>query len=391
MENNVERTETAPSSPTWDSQLTEGLAWLNDRAWPLAAGTLFTSALYLHNYIIEEKVPLSLTSPTIITALPILFAVQVFIIALLVALLLLPTAILFTPTHLDGPKLIEELGLENLKDKNRQPARRRLLGRWLLALSLMAVTWLTLAELFKDSDSTIAALFTLLLPITLFAVVAIKGLWRFWRFSPDFILMALGAGLAQILLLMILGTAVMSFLASTEQQDTWGYPLGLLVILVFGLLQFISLVLIATIQNQRNPIAWITLRGFALVVLIGLFPPASAKLAGYTLQTSASGARHCAVLLWQAPPPGLKAITLDDRRSRDVKILLETEGRYVVRQHTGDPGTNYFVPSDLVNGIAACVPEPESPAQLSPSHPPETKSPAPNGAGDHERTGSVRG
>ncbi|KYZ87627.1 hypothetical protein [Alloalcanivorax xenomutans] len=391
MENNAERTEQAPSSPTWDSQLTEGLAWLNNRAWPLAAGTLFTSALYLHNYIIEEKVPLSLTSPTIITALPILFAVQVFIIALLVALVLMPTAILFTPTHVDGPKLIEEMGLENLNDKNRKPARRRLLGRWLLALLLMSIAWLALAKLFKDSNSTIAALFALFLPIVLFAVVAIKGLWRFWRFSPDFILMALGTGLAQILALMILGTAVMSFLASTEQQDTWGYPLGLLVVLVFGLLQFISVVLIVTIQNHRNPVAWITLRGFALVVLIGLFPPASAKLAGYTLQTSASGARSCAVLLWQKTPPGLKAIALDDSRSRNVKILLEAEGRYVVRQHTGDPGTNYFVPSDQVNGIAACTPVAESPAQQSSSRSSKTKSPAPEEAGDHEQTGSIGG
>src|SRR5690606_27110037 len=138
----------APSSPTWDSQLTEGLAWLNNRAWPLAAGTLFTSALYLHNYIIEEKVPLSLTSPTIITALPILFAVQVFIIALLVALVLMPTAILLTPTHVAGHKLIEEMGLENLNDKNRKPARRRLLGRCLLALLLMSIAWLALAKLF---------------------------------------------------------------------------------------------------------------------------------------------------------------------------------------------------------------------------------------------------
>ncbi|HIZ49675.1 MAG TPA: hypothetical protein IAA18_01190 [Candidatus Pseudomonas excrementavium] len=82
----------------WHDAVSDGLLWLNERAWPLGGGIFFISVLYLHNYIQTEQIPLSITSTAVITALPTIFAILIFVIAVLSAVILLPTAMLFTPT-----------------------------------------------------------------------------------------------------------------------------------------------------------------------------------------------------------------------------------------------------------------------------------------------------
>jgi uncharacterized membrane protein len=64
-------------------QVSEGLSWLNNRAWPLTGILLFISVMYLYGFIMQKNVPLSITSPAIITALPVLLVVSIMIIIFL--------------------------------------------------------------------------------------------------------------------------------------------------------------------------------------------------------------------------------------------------------------------------------------------------------------------
>jgi hypothetical protein len=65
------------------AQLSQGLLWLNERAWPLGGSILLIAGIYLFQYIQVEKIPLSITSSAVVAALPAMFVMLVFVITML--------------------------------------------------------------------------------------------------------------------------------------------------------------------------------------------------------------------------------------------------------------------------------------------------------------------
>lgn len=98
--NEAAEQRTAPAERAtvdWGYECSAALRWANERAWLLGDIGLFTSAVYLHNYITVENVPLSITSASAITALPTVFALVLFLVAVVTALFLIPTVVFFAP------------------------------------------------------------------------------------------------------------------------------------------------------------------------------------------------------------------------------------------------------------------------------------------------------
>jgi len=108
---NIE-TESSRSAPNRYAQLSGSLKWLNDRAWPLSVGILLTAGLYLYQYILEEQIPLSITSSAVLAALPAMSAILVFIISVLVAFILSPIFVLFHRLNASDKRLSDDFSFE---------------------------------------------------------------------------------------------------------------------------------------------------------------------------------------------------------------------------------------------------------------------------------------
>ena len=122
--------------------LSNGLLWLNERAWPLTVGILSVAGLYLYQYIQVEKVPLSILSAAAFTALPAMFAMLVFVIGMMGASILMPTFILFLRLNATGARLSDQLNLSR-QSPEITAQHRRLLMHWAASLVVLWVFWLT--------------------------------------------------------------------------------------------------------------------------------------------------------------------------------------------------------------------------------------------------------
>jgi len=60
---------------------------------------LFISVMYVFNFISENKVPLSITSPSIVVALPVLLIIIAFVVVFLIVFITIPAAALLLAGH----------------------------------------------------------------------------------------------------------------------------------------------------------------------------------------------------------------------------------------------------------------------------------------------------
>ncbi len=96
------------SSPHgWLGELSEILVWLNHRAFPITALILTAATIAIFNYILVEKIPLTITSPGIVTALPAISALIFFIAACGIIFGLIPCAALLIPVRNDKKSIID--------------------------------------------------------------------------------------------------------------------------------------------------------------------------------------------------------------------------------------------------------------------------------------------
>lgn len=86
--------------------VSELLKWLADRTAPLAAVVLGIAAFFWHDFRREFKLPVSFASGSMLSALPALFAVVCGAAIVLLAYVLLPSLILGTPIHAEGPTMV---------------------------------------------------------------------------------------------------------------------------------------------------------------------------------------------------------------------------------------------------------------------------------------------
>jgi hypothetical protein len=352
-------TETRPTD--WWGELSEGLRWSNERAWPLGGGLLFTAALYLHNFIELEKVPLSIASAAFVTTLPTMLALVVWLVLVLTLAFLMPTIVLFTQLSKNGRTLAELMYPSGRKNGKNSRLTVKLALLWLLKTLFLglivgsAIEWL--------NPSLTSAVVVFLVAPTLVASVWVAfsarqaGInWRetslgFWAvsFAGTFVQ-------AYILLTVI---ALLAETASAYLDSFCGRFISVfLIALLVGIVQGAATRLIEEEwRSHDNRIARAAAFGVAIVLLLGLFPPAGGKLAGYALRITASGGRACAILSW---PPGFAQANehvrdpKNSQRSRQLRILAEFDGTYIVRPYGAESKAVGFVSRTNVSGIDQC-------------------------------------
>ena len=359
-------------------QISQGLVWLNERAWPLSGCILFISMLYLTGFIVEEKVPLSIASSSIIATLPVLFVMILLFIVLLVGFLLSPTAMLFTAIKKPGKQRLVDLLTKPDSGGGRFSIPKRIVIGWFLmpvvAVIFIGVVWLLFSTWNVIPKWLVNALVLLSLPssIVLFIwlVIREKSLKLKLRdFSSDFWMATCFSVLPQFLIITYV------FLLSIRLAQASGDSLVLLWSAVFlGVIalcffQLIGAKFIAWSTQPDRSLSKSFKAGFIIVALLGAYPPTASLLTGVAFQITASGGRACAVLTWNSEnPSGIEALynPKDPNQSRNLRILIQVDEYYFARPKLDkaekDAGAQtstkvYFVPREIVSGIDDCPPE----------------------------------
>lgn len=358
----------------WLGQASDGLRWLDERAWPLAGLALFVPLLYLHNFIHEEQVPLSITSPAIITALPAMFAFLVLFIGVLALFLVSPTMMLFTPVRTDRKdRLVDLLPRQHIDADGRPHIHHGVIIAWFAMLAIIGIgpgALIAAPENLFDEHSHWLLLGVLLL----IALSACAFILIVIRSRPlDLKLKEISWGFRATVVLALLPQAllmsyVMSLSARIAHDEGGSYPVFAVCVLagatILGILQLAGARIVASVTRPGRSLATAAVAGFVSVALLGLYPPTGAHLAGAVLQATASGARPCAVLSWTTEsPPAVRPLHGIDGagkiigdKSVPLRILTEADGYYLVRKRAENAGNKavHFVPRPLVGAMESC-------------------------------------
>ncbi|NWC85449.1 hypothetical protein HX793_06805 [Pseudomonas reactans] len=342
--------------------LSNGLLWLNERAWPLTVGILSVAGLYLYQYIQVEKVPLSILSAAAFTALPAMFAMLVFVIGMMGASILMPTFILFLRLNAKGVRLSDQLNLSR-QSPEMTAQHRRLLMHWAASLVVLAVFWLSAVYLSANAESGSfqTACWAMAIAVTVLAYTCIiiharpANITR-RELSIEFWIASASAGVIQMLVVLMVTVPVSRAFGEYSDSVALFAPVMFVEIVVLFLIQGLGACLVAYMNDHKNPVALASLAALGLLIVLGLFPVTGAKLGGLPLQASASGGRMCTVMTWSegAKVPGTLVDTKKPEGSIKLRVLADSDGSYIVRPWQAKEKTVSFVPHSSVAQLDEC-------------------------------------
>lgn len=345
------------------AQLSQGLSWLNERAWPLGGSILLIAGIYLFQYIQVEKIPLSITSSAVVAALPAMFAMLVFVIAMLGALIVMPAFILFQRLNDSGERLSDHLSFDRGKS-GLTPLHRRLVLQWLYGVLLLGFfVWVigAFAAYGYSGGGWILGQVMLGIATLIGHAWIITRVWK-TRVSFEFWLACVMSALIQWVAILNV-TVVVARSVSEYVEDVWLFlPFMLLELIVLWLIQLGGAYFVVVMRRHEHPVAHAALAAMVVIFVLGLIPQASAKLAGVTLQLPSSGARNCTVMTWAPSTQLLDAIKDPENPGSSIRLrlLAEADGMYIVRPWRAETKAVQFVPRSSVTGIDDCAPEPKA-------------------------------
>jgi len=175
---------------------------------------------------------------------------------------------------------------------------------------------------------------------------------------------------SQFVVVVLLFFVVASF---SRVMDGWALFACYIVLCAFvGLFQLLAATCIARTFHSENFLRKTMVFVFALVFILGFYPPSGAFFAGSVFQMTSSGSRNCVVLSWMKENPEVSRELrfLDgggnSNQSVPLRIFIEVDGYYVVRKYEKDKKDEpvYFIPRALVSGMKVC-PSDTTPASQS--------------------------
>ena len=369
----IENIPPRAATPDRFKQLSQCLLWLNERAWPLTVGILLMAGVYLYQYIQEEKIPLSITSSAVITALPVMSAILIFIISILVAFVLLPIFVLFHRFNDSNRRLSDELTLGPATAQQRK-RHKRMLGRWAASLLVLGTFCALLSVIGSQVSATwywtlVAVVGTLL---TIAAYYWLMTLGVEGPMSMDFRFACLMSAFVQMGVILNVTIVAIDIAGRYVSNLWWMVPLMLVELLVLWIIQLLGALFVVKMRSHDNPLAMVACAVMVLVMVLGFYPASGARLGGFAFQVSASGARNCTVLNFGPESKGFESITDPDRPgfSRPLRVIAEADGTYFVRLWNSDTKAVQFVPRAGLVGVDVCPREKVKAAAVALTAPP---------------------
>lgn len=352
----IETKSTQPA-PGFYARLSAGLLWLNERAWPLSILILVTAGLYLYQYIQEEKIPLSITSSAVLTALPAMSAILVWVVTILVAFVLMPIFVLFHRLNETDQRLSDDFHFGPGSPEQRS-RHRRLMLRWgfsLLSLGLFCGLFTVIGSQVSASNWWITA------GVLGTALALVSYCWIMTRgvegpVSNDFRLACAGAAFVQVIVIAQFTIVVIGIAGRYIESLWWLLPIMLLELAALWMVQLLGALFLKKMRSHRQPVALLASAVVIMVIFFGLFPPSGAKLGGFALQFSASGARNCTLMNFIPESKGFDALIDSDKPgfSRPLRVVAEVDGVYFVRPWKSDSKALQFVPRASLIGLDVC-------------------------------------
>ncbi|WP_236708454.1 hypothetical protein [Pseudomonas sp. Root562] len=329
----------------------------------MGGSILLIAGIYLFQYIQVEKIPLSITSSAVVAALPAMFAMLVFVIAMLGALIVMPAFIIFHRLNDSGERLSDHLSFDQGKS-GLTPLRRRLMLHWLYGVLLLGgFVWLVGVHASYGHTSG----WWMLGMVALGGLTLLGHAWiitRVWKTSVslEFWFACVMSALVQWIAILNV-TVVVARSVSEYVDDVWLFiPFMFLELVLLWLIQLGGAYFVVVMRRHEHPVAHAALVAMVVIFVLGLIPQTSAKLAGVTLQLPSSGARNCTVMTWAASTQLLEAINDPDNPGSSIRLrlLAEADGMYIVRPWRAEAKAVQFVPRSSVTGIDECAPEPKT-------------------------------
>lgn len=337
----------------WLLELRAVQQWIETHPILLAGAAILLPSVSIYHYTISERVPLSVASPGLISALPSVLAAIAFLTIGLCALPILPASLM-----LDGAVREQSGRLRVLPRGSKE--RRQYALRWMgafalpggiLALSLFAsVSWLPESHWTVPLGIGLAsAVFTGIVTITRRA----HGLVA----TFDSVLFSLLMSLLQMLLaITVMKLAIRQIDPSAPDIVVFGALMGSSLILAS-----VQVLVVVVIEETSQHAGFVTLAFVAALGAIALaciVPTTGAALAGSVIRASAAGNAECVQLRLSIEAKDFSDIVSAPNVSRDtvkLRLLSNTDGMYLVRKAEEPNETVYRIPSDKVVALTPCV------------------------------------
>jgi len=351
------------------SSLSDGLLWLNQRAWPLTVIILLIAGICLFDFTQQERVPIPFSS--VIAVLPALLTLGIFIVVVIIGVIFLPTMILFVSLENNNKKSIIDLWPENLSNTKKTSHGAEFFVTfycffmlvYFAAIFALAV-WLDLSVSANSPISTLLVLLILAVPVVSFYFLIRKKIGKnvlpLKIVSGNFWVTSILGAAAQIMLMIFVLTL------STRGASGSEYELGMfclyafLGIMTLGIVQFFAGSVTASIARSRPPMQKIIFSAAILIILPLMIPSVGAKITSAAFQRIGAGGRSCVILTWAGKDiaPGYEKIsTASYYQSKPLRIVLEADGIYRVREYEEISREIYFIPLSAIASMHDCTPE----------------------------------
>ncbi|MDO4683962.1 MAG: hypothetical protein Q4B17_14430 [Lautropia sp.] len=340
---------------------------------------LLASILAVGNYFLTERVPLSVASSEVISALPAVFAWMVWMVVILLWIFGCPVVVLLTCDRMKA--LVSAIHPSALQKKSFGSLFWCLVAGWGGASSI-CFAMIVLVELSGDAVSMALALVLSTLCLSLISLLTVShGIQR--EATAAGVLHALirseTGKVARIfddlarrcLIVSALQTLFIIFVYVFLHRQGWSSLVALVVILVMALFQcFLGGVFFRMKQRGRQlaAIFWMSL--FAVLVA-SIHPVAANFFVSNVLARQVMGGRDCVILKWTPEAKVLPELVndrlihgaLDKTTSKPVRILFASSSTIYVRskdewdrmRREGDSSNlTYSVPQGAIAGYASC-------------------------------------
>ncbi|MEL1263436.1 hypothetical protein [Pseudoxanthomonas putridarboris] len=346
-------------------EVEEFCQWLGRHWLVLGIFMLSLAAIYFLQFTATHHVPISLTSTSTISALPILMALIAFTFIVLLAFALIPVSVIFTKKETDAPSPVSAL----LFSSENRRFQHQLFRRWATLVVLLAAIWSATLALFTFWGAPTGASVLVAYGAGLLAGFANLVGWRpkQWRRTHlDYWLSALFSLSVQFLAVFLCFYPA-AWIVRGASSPFWG-TLGLfasffLIVLMLGMLQMAFATWVGNVIGQQQRLRKASALVMGLLVVCALVPGIGGNLAAYPFQVTASGGRGCAVLdlLPEAHTRMDPRIVKEDHKATvGLRILAEVDGDYYVRPTAADTDDVSIVRREAVSGMRACPREKSS-------------------------------
>lgn len=372
-------------------EISDGLKWLNDRAWLVGGYILFLAAWCIQSYATQSGISLNFASSDVASVLLPMMAVIIFYLAIFSYGFFIPAIILF-------------ISFQKGDSANSAIMLKKAAVRWIgvVFLCLMWVILIFFLQQIKDFLSPLQSIVCQALGFALTTIILAyllnpHPLQRGGSFlsefrtpppndlPPNFWTYVLTAIIVQPLIIVFIFLIVLSHPSSGAKEIAISCRSTIWVIIcviAVGAIQFFGAYIAYAVKNHRKPIATAFSMGVLLLSLTCIIPFTANFLATLVIQTPLSGGRSCVQLEWSSSAGSEPEILRDEndpQLSKQLKILWEANGTMQVRL---DPNTEtgklprevFFVPTTSHTAIASCkdatsVPNPRMMNRAAGDHP----------------------